>query len=80
MPLSQELVDILACPKCKGELTRIEEPDGFACASCELLYRIEDDIPNFLIDEASPYKTDEPKKQETPPAPETPPAEEAEGE
>jgi uncharacterized protein YbaR (Trm112 family) len=65
MPLSQELIDILACPKCKGELDRIEKPDGFACLSCGLLYKIEDDIPNFLIDEAEPWKADGGKKAET---------------
>ncbi|MCP4601825.1 MAG: Trm112 family protein [Proteobacteria bacterium] len=56
MPISQELIDILACPKCKGSLEQIEEPEGFACKGCNLLYKVEDDIPNFLIDEAVPWK------------------------
>jgi len=56
MPLSQELIEMLACPKCKGALEQVEEPEGFACEACNLLYKIEDDIPNFLIDEAEPLK------------------------
>ena len=57
MPLSQELIDILACPKCKGSLTKVEKPESFGCAACDLLYRVEDDIPNFLVEEATAWKT-----------------------
>ncbi len=52
MPLSPELIEILACPKCKGALEQVDEPVGFACRTCNLLYKTEDEIPNFLIDEA----------------------------
>jgi len=50
--ISQELLDILACPKCKGELTLTEKKDGLVCENCQLLYEIRDDIPIMLIDEA----------------------------
>ena len=56
MPLSKDLVEILACPKCKGTLQQVEEPAGFGCETCNLFYKIEDDIPNFLIDEAETWK------------------------
>ncbi len=56
MSISKELIEILACPKCKGSLEQIEEPAGFACEACNLLYKIEDEIPNFLIDEAVAWK------------------------
>ena len=56
MPVSPDLLEVLACPKCKGELTAVEEPEGFGCPACRLLYVVEDDIPNFLIDEARPWK------------------------
>jgi hypothetical protein len=56
MPLSPDLIEILACPKCKGPLKQEDEPQGFACPACNLLYKIEDDIPNFLIDEAVAWK------------------------
>ena len=50
--ISKELLDILACPKCKGELTLTPEEDGLVCKTCKLLYEIRDDIPIMLIDEA----------------------------
>ena len=50
--ISQELLDILACPKCKGEVRLTETKDGPVCEQCKLLYEIRDDIPIMLIDEA----------------------------
>ncbi len=50
--LSPDLVALLACPKCKGALQ--ERPDGFACAACQLLFPIEEGIPNFLLSDARP--------------------------
>ena len=50
--ISQELLDILACPKCKGEVRLTEKKDGLVCENCKLLYEIRDDIPIMLIDEA----------------------------
>ena len=52
MAISQELLEILACPKCKVDLELNATQDGHDCKSCKLLYRIEDDIPIMLIDEA----------------------------
>ncbi len=53
MAISPELLEILACPKCKGDLTLTAAQDGLTCSACKLLYRIEDDIPIMLIDEAT---------------------------
>ena len=53
MAVSQELLEILACPKCKGELELTAAQDGLTCGACKLRYRIEDDIPIMLIDEAT---------------------------
>jgi len=50
--ISKELLDILACPKCKGPVLLTEKEDGLVCKSCQLLYEIRDDIPVMLIDEA----------------------------
>ncbi|MBC8209198.1 MAG: Trm112 family protein [Desulfobulbaceae bacterium] len=50
--ISKELLEILACPKCKGELKMTEKGDGLICETCRLLYEIRDDIPVMLIDEA----------------------------
>jgi uncharacterized protein YbaR (Trm112 family) len=52
--IKQELLDIIACPKCKGPLQLNEEKDGLICQSCNLIYEIRDDIPIMLIDEARP--------------------------
>ncbi len=52
MALSQDLLDILACPKCKGALRLTEREDGLTCEACKLRYPIRDDIPIMLIDEA----------------------------
>ena len=53
--LDQKLLDILACPKCKGELEYKEEEELLICHECRLKYRIEDDIPIMLIDEAESF-------------------------
>ena len=50
--ISKELLDILACPKCKGPVELTEKEDGLICRSCRLFYEIRDDIPVMLIDEA----------------------------
>jgi hypothetical protein len=50
--LSKELLDILACPKCKGDIRLNESQNGLICDKCRLLYHIKDDIPVMLIDEA----------------------------
>jgi uncharacterized protein YbaR (Trm112 family) len=54
MTISQELLEILACPKCKGDVRITEKHDGLVCSSCKLMYPIKDDIPVMLIDEAIP--------------------------
>ena len=57
MAISQELLDILACPKCKGDIDLNETKDGLICDKCKLLYEIKDDIPIMLIDEAKPIES-----------------------
>ena len=52
MAISAELLEILACPKCKGDVRLNERQEGLVCESCKLLYPIKDDIPVMLIDEA----------------------------
>jgi len=54
MAVSEELLEILVCPKCKGEIQLNKEKDGLVCEACSLLYEIKDDIPIMLIDEAKP--------------------------
>lgn len=52
MPIDQEFLEILACPKCKGEVKLANDGSSLVCNTCSLRYRIEDDIPVMLIDEA----------------------------
>jgi uncharacterized protein YbaR (Trm112 family) len=58
VPLSPDLLRILACPKCKGDLTPCHlAPDvieGLACPACALVYPVREDIPIMLIEEAVP--------------------------
>lgn len=54
MAVSQDLLDILVCPKCKGDIRLTDKKDGLICDQCRLLYEIRDDIPIMLIEEAKP--------------------------
>lgn len=56
MALSKELLEILACPKCKGDLIYKEAENGLVCEKCKLMYPIKNDIPVMLIDEAVEIK------------------------
>jgi uncharacterized protein YbaR (Trm112 family) len=58
--ISKELLEILACPKCKGPVTLTEKNNGLVCNSCKLLYEIRDDIPVMLIDEAKKLAEENP--------------------
>ncbi len=52
--INKDLLDILACPQCKGEVRLTANEDGLICDHCRLLYEIRDDIPIMLIEEAKP--------------------------
>ena len=54
MAIRKELLEILACPKCKGDIHLNNTGDGLICDKCRLMYEIRDDIPIMLIDEAKP--------------------------
>jgi hypothetical protein len=54
MPLNKELLDILACPKCKGGLELLPHEEGLKCAACGVVYPVRDEIPVMLVDEAVP--------------------------
>lgn len=54
--LKKELLDILACPKCKGDLNYDKKKNKLTCRKCRLRYNVlKGDIPNMLIDEAEKY-------------------------
>ncbi|TMG66059.1 MAG: Trm112 family protein [Chloroflexi bacterium] len=51
--ISQELLEILACPKCHTKV-EFKAPDQLRCPSCKVVYPIVDGIPVMLIEEAKP--------------------------
>ena len=53
--LNRELLEILACPKCKGDLVYESEKGELICHACRLKYKVKDDIPVMLIEEAESF-------------------------
>jgi len=64
MSINKELLDLLACPKCKQSLELTKNQDGLICSACKKVYPIEDDIPILLIEEAIDLETFEQKNKE----------------
>ncbi len=48
MEFDKELLEILLCPKCKGDFTLPEPADGLVCDTCKLKFPIKDGIPILL--------------------------------
>jgi hypothetical protein len=55
MAIDQQLLEILVCPKCKGDIHLTEQQNGLVCDACRLVYEIREDIPIMLIDEAKAF-------------------------
>jgi len=53
MTISQDLLEILACPACKAKVELKEDESGLKCLECHRVYPIREDIPVMLIDEAT---------------------------
>lgn len=53
MAISQELLEILACPACKAKVELKPDGSGLKCVECKRVYPIRDDIPVMLVDEAT---------------------------
>lgn len=51
--LSKDLLDILVCPACKQALEYRQNPESLKCTHCHRVYRVEDNIPIMLVDEAT---------------------------
>lgn len=54
MTVPRQLLEILVCPKCRGELQYHEHESALDCPHCKLRYAVRDGIPIMLIDEATP--------------------------
>jgi uncharacterized protein YbaR (Trm112 family) len=59
MPISKDLLEILACPNCKGDIRLSKDGTLIICDNCKLLYKIDEDIPIMLIDEAKKVENTE---------------------
>ncbi len=56
--LDNDILSILACPKCKGDLTLAGDEKGLICESCRIVYPIREGIPVMLIEEAYPMRAE----------------------
>ncbi len=55
MALSPELLAILVCPQCKGDLAYDEAGQKLSCGACKLRFKVVDDIPVMLVEEAEKF-------------------------
>ena len=55
MPLSTELLSILVCPACKGDLAYDASAQTLTCSRCRLRYKVAEDIPVMLVEEAEKF-------------------------
>ena len=55
MALSSDLLSILVCPACKGDLAYDTTANTLTCSACRLRYKVVDDIPVMLVDEAEKF-------------------------
>jgi len=53
MAISEDLLEILACPECKAKVELKADGSGLKCVECRRVYPIRDDIPVMLVDEAT---------------------------
>ncbi|MDQ7038781.1 MAG: Trm112 family protein [Aquificota bacterium] len=57
--IDEELLKILACPVCKGDLEYREDRDVLICKNCRVYYEIKDGIPVLLPDSGRPLREEE---------------------
>ncbi len=57
--LDKKLLDILACPVCKGNLEYVKQPEELICKADGLAYPVRDGIPVMLEEEAREISLDE---------------------
>ena len=57
--MDKKILDILACPVCKGPLVYKKEAGELICKGDRLAYPIKDDIPVMLEEEARRLPADE---------------------
>ena len=53
LTIDPQLLEMLVCPVCKTPVQLEEDESGLFCTNCRRFYRIEDDIPVMLEEEAT---------------------------
>ena len=55
MDIQKELLEILACPRCRGSLEALGSPlEALCCRACAVVYPVREGIPVMLVEEALP--------------------------
>lgn len=52
MQLPEQLLEMIVCPACRGQLAADEDTEELVCTGCRRAYPVRDDIPLLLLDEA----------------------------
>lgn len=52
MSLDEDLLKILACPQCHGQLSLTGRQDGLRCSVCRVCYPVREEIPILLVQAA----------------------------
>src|SRR3989338_570046 len=51
--MESQLLNILACPRCKGKVSLTGDKSGLACSPCGLTYPVRNGVPVLMVEEAS---------------------------
>ncbi|MBN2158893.1 MAG: Trm112 family protein [Spirochaetes bacterium] len=52
--IDTKLIEILACPACRGDIEYNAKEEKIVCIECGRRYPVRDGIPVMLVDEAEP--------------------------
>jgi uncharacterized protein YbaR (Trm112 family) len=61
--LDPKLLEILACPRCRQAVAPDQDHQWLVCRQCSVRYRVENDIPIMLADEAEKVPATTPEKE-----------------
>ena len=62
MKVTQEFVEMMICPACRGRVELKEDGSGIRCVECRRVYPIRDDIPAMVVEEATIEDEESPAK------------------
>lgn len=51
--IDNKLLDILACPDCKGDVEYKKDEEKIICTNCGRIYPVKDGIPVMLVEEST---------------------------